>query len=209
MINCCLWLNKSDSSYVVSWLHSVLFPLLTIQVLKLSFKLLLLSSSSLLLLLFLALCTGWSHCVVVLLRERVITHEKRPLRFRLLTLELTNTSLKIISVPRSVVFWGQWNTNSCVQLSSHFSKFFVTLANDPTTICIDLYHLHSSRVPHPCNVPLNSWYFLTFSTIPLSPSTAISTMAHSLSSVCLQPHDHVHCSKDDMITLTVHYPTVV
>ena len=28
MINCYSWLNKPDSSYVVSWLHSVLFPLL-------------------------------------------------------------------------------------------------------------------------------------------------------------------------------------
>ena len=27
MINCYSWLNKPDSSYVVSWLHSVLFPL--------------------------------------------------------------------------------------------------------------------------------------------------------------------------------------
>ena len=186
MINCYSWLNKSDSSYVVSWLHSVLFLLLTIQVLKLSFKLLLLllllllSASSSLLLSFLALCTGWSHTVVL---AKGASHDpwKRTLRCRLLTLELTNTFLKILSVPRSVVFWGQWNTNSCVQLSSHFSKFFITLANDPTTICIGLYHLHSSRVPHPCNVPLSSWYFLTFSTIPLSPSTAISTMAHSLS----------------------------
>ena len=138
MINCYSWLNKPDSSYVVSWLHSVLFPLLTIQVLKLSFKWLLLllsSSSSSLLLLFLALCTGWSHTVVL---AKGASHDpwKRTLRFRLLTLELTNTFLKILSVPRSVVFWGQWNTNSCVQLSSHFSKFFVTLANDPTTICI-------------------------------------------------------------------------
>ena len=132
-------LYKSDSSYVVSWLHSVLFPLLTIQVLKLSFKwlllLLLLSSSSSLLLLFLALCTGWSHTVVL---AKGASHDpwKRTLRFRLLTLELTNTVLKILSVPRRLVFWGQWNTNSCVQLSSHLSKFFVTLANDVTTICI-------------------------------------------------------------------------
>ena len=95
MINCYSWLNKSDSSYVVSWLHSVLFPLLTIQVLKLSFKWLLLllsSSSSSLLLLFLALCTGWSHTVVL---AKGASHDpwKRTLTFRLLTLELTNTFL--------------------------------------------------------------------------------------------------------------------
>ena len=85
IINCYSWLNKSDSSYVVSWLHSVLFPLLTIQVLKLSFKWLLLllsssSSSSLLLLLFLALCTGWSHTVVL---AKGASHDpwKRTLRF--------------------------------------------------------------------------------------------------------------------------------
>ena len=97
MINCYSWLNKSDSSYVVSWLHSVLFPLLTIRVLKLSFKWLLLlllssSSSSSLLLLFLALCTGWSLTVVL---AKGASHDpwKRTLTFRLLTLELTNTFL--------------------------------------------------------------------------------------------------------------------
>ena len=141
MINCYSWLNKSDSSYVVSWLHSVLFPLLTIQVLKLWFKLLLLllllllSSSSSLLLFFLALCTGWSHTVVLAQGARHNPWKKDPWISTPYS-ELTNTFLKILSVPRSVVFWGQWNTNSCVQLSSHFSKFFITLANDPTTICI-------------------------------------------------------------------------
>ena len=97
MINCYSRLNKSDSSYVVSWLHSVLFPLLSIQVLKLSFKWLLLllllsSSSSSLLLLFLALCTGWS-LTVVLAKEASHDPWKRTLTFRLLTLELTNTFL--------------------------------------------------------------------------------------------------------------------
>ena len=29
-------------------------------------------------------------------------------------------------------------------------------------------------------------------------------MAHSLSPFCLQPHDHVYCSNDDMTTLDVH-----
>ena len=83
MINCYSWLNKSDSSYVISWLHSVLFPLLTIQVLKLSFKLLLLlllllSSSSSLLLFFLALCTGWSHTVVLAQGASHIPWKKDP-----------------------------------------------------------------------------------------------------------------------------------
>ena len=53
------------------------------------------------------LCAMADLIPLYLLRERVITHEKRTLRFRLLTLELTNTFLKILSVPRSVVFWGQ------------------------------------------------------------------------------------------------------
>ena len=97
MINCYSRLNKSDSSYVVSWLHSVLFPLLSIQVLKLSFKWLLLllllsSSSSSLLLLFLALRTGWS-LTVVLAKEASHDPWKRTLTFRLLTLEVTNTFL--------------------------------------------------------------------------------------------------------------------
>ena len=150
MINCYSWLNKPDSSYVVSWLRSVLFPLnyisiiiiiiqITINIiilLLLSLLLLLLSSLLLSPLLFLFfLCTGWSQ-TVVLAKGASNDPWKWTLRFRLLTLQLTNTFRKILSLPRRVVFWGQWNTNSCVQLSSHFSKLFVTLANDPTTICI-------------------------------------------------------------------------
>ena len=52
-----------DSSYVISWLHSVLFPLSNYKVSLLSFKLLL--SLLLLSLLFLALCTGLSHTFVL------------------------------------------------------------------------------------------------------------------------------------------------
>ena len=46
-------------------------------------------------------------------------------------------------------------------------------------------------------------------TSPSSSSHLRMILRQSLSPVCLQPHDHVYCSIDDMITLDVHYPTVV
>ena len=46
-------------------------------------------------------------------------------------------------------------------------------------------------------------------TSPSSSSHLRMILQQSLSPVCLQPHDHVYCSIDDMTTLDVHYPTVV
>ena len=94
MINCYSWLNKPDSSLVVSWLHSVLFPLnyisiiiiiiqITINIIIIIILLLLLLLSSLLLspLLFLFFCVLADLIPLYLLREQVMTHENGPLDF--------------------------------------------------------------------------------------------------------------------------------
>ena len=83
------------------------------------------------------LCTLADLIPLNLLRKRVITHDQSPLRVHLLSHVTPKLSLK------SLLFNFQQrsflNNEILILLSnfsSHLSKFFVTLSNDPTTIGI-------------------------------------------------------------------------
>ena len=81
---------------------------------------------------------------------------------------------KLRTVNRPIAWPKQtqpYNNNSYVQLSSHLSKFFLALPNDPTTISRN--SLHGSHVPHRCKFSfmllIFSPFSFSFSAIPLSP----------------------------------------
>ena len=71
---------------------------------------------------------------------------------------------KLRTVNRPIAWPKQtqpYNNDSYVQLSSHLSKFFLALPNDPTTISRN--SLHGSHVPHRCKFSFMLLIFSPFS----------------------------------------------
>ena len=89
MINCYSWLNKPDTSYVVSWLHSVLFPLnymSIIIIIQITINIIINNNNDIIIIIIIIIiisffCALADLIPLCLLRERVMTHENGPLDF--------------------------------------------------------------------------------------------------------------------------------